>query len=117
MRKCGETLGRGSWPCPIRRRSRSTIWRCVDRPAHRRWSPTGNLNYAELDEQVGRIAAALVAAGLEPGDRVASWMGKTRLACLLPLAAARAGLVHVPINPVLRAPRRRISSPTAGRRC
>ena len=29
-------------------------------------------------------------------------MGKTRLACLLPLAAARAGLVHVPINPVLR---------------
>ena len=57
---------------------------------------------AELDEQVGCIAAALLAAGLAPGDRVASWMGKTRLACLLPLAAARAGLVHVPINPVLR---------------
>ena len=37
-----------------------------------------------------------------PGDRVASWMGKTRLACILPLAAARAGLVHVPINPVLK---------------
>ena len=37
-----------------------------------------------------------------PGDRVASWMGKTMLACVLPLAAARAGLVHVPINPVLR---------------
>ena len=60
------------------------------------------ISYAELDEQVGRIAAALVAASLDPGDRVASWMGKTRLACLLPLAAARAGLVHVPINPVLR---------------
>ena len=29
-------------------------------------------------------------------------MGKTRLACILPLAAARAGLVHVPINPVLK---------------
>ena len=29
-------------------------------------------------------------------------MGKTTLACLLPLAAARAGLVHVPINPLLR---------------
>ena len=62
----------------------------------------GSINFAELDEQVGRIASALLANGLQPGDRVASWMGKTRLACLLPLAAARAGLVHVPINPVLR---------------
>ena len=60
------------------------------------------ISYAELDEQVGRIAAALLARGVAPGDRVASWMGKTRLACLLPLATARAGLVHVPINPVLR---------------
>jgi acyl-CoA synthetase (AMP-forming)/AMP-acid ligase II len=40
--------------------------------------------------------------GLEPGDRVATWMGKTMLACVMPLAAARAGLVHVPINPVLK---------------
>ncbi len=60
------------------------------------------LSYAELDDAVGRNAAALLAAGLKPGDRVASWMGKTMLACVLPLAAARAGLVHVPINPVLR---------------
>ena len=29
-------------------------------------------------------------------------MGKTKLACVLPLAAARAGLVHVPVNPVLK---------------
>src|SRR5688572_3215728 len=60
------------------------------------------LNYRDLDEQVGRIAAALHGHGLKSGDRLASWMGKTRLACVLPLAAARAGLVHVPINPVLR---------------
>ena len=60
------------------------------------------LTYAELDDAVGRNAAELLAQGLEPGDRVASWMGKTMLACVLPLAAARAGLVHVPINPVLR---------------
>ena len=60
------------------------------------------ITYAGLDALVGRVAAALLAAGLGPGDRVASWMGKTRLACLLPLAAARAGLVHVPVNPVLR---------------
>ena len=60
------------------------------------------LTYAELDDAVGRNAAQLLAQGLVPGDRVASWMGKTMLACVLPLAAARAGLVHVPINPVLR---------------
>lgn len=60
------------------------------------------LSYAELEEQVGRTAAALLEVGLQPGDRVASWMAKTRLACILPLAAARAGLIHVPINPVLK---------------
>ena len=60
------------------------------------------LHYSSLDEQVGRTAAALLAQGLRPGDRVASWMGKTLLSCVLPLACARAGLVHVPINPVLK---------------
>jgi acyl-CoA synthetase (AMP-forming)/AMP-acid ligase II len=60
------------------------------------------ITYAELDDAVGRNAAHLLSLGLVPGDRVASWMGKTMLACVLPLAAARAGLVHVPINPVLR---------------
>ncbi|GAA4037919.1 acyl-CoA ligase (AMP-forming), exosortase A system-associated [Sphingomonas rosea] len=66
------------------------------RVGERRWT------YAELDAAVGRTAHRLRALGLEPGDRVASWMGKTWFACMVPLAAARAGLVHVPINPVLR---------------
>ena len=60
------------------------------------------LTYADLEDIVARTAATLTAHGLVPGDRVASWMGKTALACILPLAAARAGLVHVPINPILR---------------
>ena len=60
------------------------------------------LTYRQLDEEVGRAAQALLAHGLVPGDRIATWMGKTRLACIMPLAAARAGLVHVPINPVLK---------------
>ena len=60
------------------------------------------INYSELDDAVGRNAAELLTQGLAPGDRVASWLGKTMFACVLPLAAARAGLVHVPINPVLR---------------
>jgi acyl-CoA ligase (AMP-forming) (exosortase A-associated) len=61
-----------------------------------------NLSYSELEHEVGRTAAALLNLGLESGERVASWMAKTGLACILPLAAARAGLVHVPINPVLK---------------
>ena len=60
------------------------------------------LTYAQLEDDVGRTAATLVAGGLKPGDRIASWMAKTKLACILPLAAARAGLIHVPINPVLK---------------
>ncbi|MFL6788865.1 MAG: acyl-CoA ligase (AMP-forming), exosortase A system-associated [Sphingomicrobium sp.] len=60
------------------------------------------LTYRQLDEAVGRAAQALLAYGLVPGDRIATWMGKTSLACIMPLAAARAGLVHVPINPVLK---------------
>ena len=58
--------------------------------------------YRELDEQVGRTARALIGHGLSAGDRVASWMAKTVLACVLPLACARAGLIHVPINPLLK---------------
>jgi acyl-CoA ligase (AMP-forming) (exosortase A-associated) len=54
------------------------------------------ITYAEFEDAVGRNAAHLLSLGLVPGDRVASWMGKTML------AAARAGLIHVPINPVLR---------------
>jgi acyl-CoA ligase (AMP-forming) (exosortase A-associated) len=60
------------------------------------------LTYRQLDELVGLIAAALLAQQLRPGDRIATWMGKARLACVMPLATARAGMVHVPINPVLK---------------
>jgi acyl-CoA ligase (AMP-forming) (exosortase A-associated) len=66
------------------------------------------MDFAGLEAAVGRLAAWLTArcgpVGDGPGARVASWTAKSRLACLLPLAAARAGLVHVPINPLLKAP-------------
>lgn len=62
----------------------------------------GTLSFAALEETVGRLAHRLAELGLAPGERVASWVPKTRVACLMPLAAARAGLVHVPINPVLK---------------
>ncbi len=63
---------------------------------------TGTLDYAGLNAGVGRLAAALLAHGARPGDRIASWLAKTRTASLLPLACARAGLVHVPVNPLLK---------------
>lgn len=62
----------------------------------------GLLDYAGLERNVGALASALQARGLPPGSRVASWLPKTRMTSLLPLACARAGLVHVPINPVLK---------------
>ncbi len=62
------------------------------------------LTFAELDASVGRLAAWLLDQAGAPGERVASWSAKTRAACLMPLAAARAGLIHVPVNPLLKGP-------------
>ena len=62
----------------------------------------GVVTYEELRGRVGRLSAWLRDLCREPGMRVASWVAKGELACLMPLAAARAGLVHVPINPLLK---------------
>ncbi|MBY0283013.1 MAG: acyl-CoA ligase (AMP-forming), exosortase A system-associated [Sphingomonas sp.] len=62
----------------------------------------GTLDYTGLEAVVGASASWLAAAGLPAGSRVASWLPKTRTACILPLAVPRAGLVHVPINPLLK---------------
>ena len=62
------------------------------------------LTFAALDAGIGRLAAWLLDQVGGPGERVASWSAKTRLACLMPLAAARAGLIHVPVNPLLKGP-------------
>ena len=60
------------------------------------------LTGAQMEAEVGALAGALLALGLCDGDRVACWLPKSRTACLLPLAAARAGLVSVPVNPLLK---------------
>ncbi|WP_375396167.1 AMP-binding protein [uncultured Sphingomonas sp.] len=62
----------------------------------------GDLTFAALNDAVGRLAGWLREHRLAPGDRVATWLPKTRAACLMPLSAPRAGLVHVPINPLLK---------------
>ncbi|MCP5396415.1 MAG: acyl-CoA ligase (AMP-forming), exosortase A system-associated [Sphingomonadaceae bacterium] len=63
---------------------------------------SGTLSYKDLRSRVARMAAWLIDRLPEPGARVATWSAKGELTCLMPLAAARAGLVHVPINPLLK---------------
>ncbi|MEQ1687162.1 MAG: acyl-CoA ligase (AMP-forming), exosortase A system-associated [Sphingopyxis sp.] len=75
---------------------------CGARGAPALLTKAGAISHGELDRRVGRLAALLRARGLSEGDRVATWLGKSWLACLMPLAAVRAGLVHVPVNPLLK---------------
>lgn len=60
------------------------------------------LSFDDLRAGVSRLAAWLAERVPERGARVASWAAKGELTSLLPLAAARAGLVHVPVNPLLK---------------
>ena len=59
------------------------------------------LSYGDLQERIALLAGWL-ARKVGKGERVASWAVKGELTCLMPLAAARAGVVHVPINPLLK---------------
>ncbi|MGB3739757.1 MAG: AMP-binding protein, partial [Pontixanthobacter sp.] len=60
------------------------------------------LTHKDLKDRVARLAGWLQTQCPQKGTRVAVWVAKTELACLMPLAAARAGLVLVPINPLLK---------------
>src|ERR1700712_3473403 len=57
------------------------------------------LSYKDLRTRVARLAGWLRAQVGEDGARVVTWAAKGELTCLMPLATAQAGLVHVPINP------------------
>lgn len=54
--------------------------------------------YAELADAAGQFGAALVAAGVEPGDRVAIWCGNCAEWIVAALGLFAAGAVLVPIN-------------------
>src|ERR1700744_6789569 len=56
------------------------------------------VSYAELDERSGRLARALRGLGLAPGDRIAL-ITDNRWECVeVMVAAAKAGLVFVPLD-------------------
>ncbi|MFJ7776293.1 FadD3 family acyl-CoA ligase [Streptomyces yangpuensis] len=56
------------------------------------------IGYAQLGERVERAAAACIAAGVEPGDRVAVWAPNTLDWIVSALGAVSAGAVLVPLN-------------------
>ncbi len=60
------------------------------------------LTWRQLADQVDRLAAGLLALGLEPGDRVGIWSPNNAEWLLTQLATARAGMVLVCINPAYR---------------
>ena len=58
--------------------------------------------YAELGEAVDRLARALVAEGLQPGDRLGIWSPNRAEWALVQYATAKAGVVLVNVNPAYR---------------
>ncbi|GMR13950.1 MAG: AMP-binding protein [Gemmatimonadota bacterium] len=58
--------------------------------------------YAELKEQVDRLAAGLLALGLEPGERIGIWSPNNAEWTVTQYASAKAGLILVNINPAYR---------------
>jgi acyl-CoA ligase (AMP-forming) (exosortase A-associated) len=60
------------------------------------------LDYATLATAVQAVAAGLVQQGVQRGERVAVWLDKRPETVVLCFAAAAAGAVFVPINPLLK---------------
>ena len=61
-----------------------------------------HLDYASLATAVQAAAGGLLAQGLQRGDRVAVWLDKRPETVVMCFAAAAAGAVFVPINPLLK---------------
>jgi acyl-CoA synthetase (AMP-forming)/AMP-acid ligase II len=64
--------------------------------------PRTRISYRELGERVERAAAAVLAAGISPGDRVAIWAPNTPDYVVAALGAVSAGGVLVPLGTRLK---------------
>ena len=60
------------------------------------------LTYEQVDEGSGRVAAALLDLGLRPGDRVAVQLPNLPEFLLCYFGILKAGLIMVPLNPLLK---------------
>ncbi|MBC8876201.1 MAG: AMP-binding protein [Planctomycetes bacterium] len=61
------------------------------------------LTYAELDQQCNRLAHALLAEGIERGDRVAVYLDNSVEAVVSVFAILKAGAVFMMVNPTTKA--------------
>jgi len=62
------------------------------------------ITYAELDDEVDRVAAMLLNIGLAKNDRVAVFMEKSPEEAASLLAVSRAGGIFIDVNHLLKAP-------------
>jgi fatty-acyl-CoA synthase len=60
------------------------------------------LTYAQLDAAVDELARGLIAAGIEPGDRVGIWSPNNAEWVVVQYATARMGAILVNLNPAYR---------------
>lgn len=63
-----------------------------------------SFTYAQVDEISGRVASALLATGLQRGDKVALQLPNLPQFLFTYFGLMKAGLVMVPLNPLLKAP-------------
>jgi len=87
----------------------ATVGDLLDAAAERRPEGTAVVfegrrrTYGQLRDRVDRLADGLLAAGLRPGDRMALFLDNGDAAWELILACARAGIIWVPMNYMLKA--------------
>lgn len=58
------------------------------------------ITYADLDDQIRRLAGWLAAIGVSPGDRVGVHLPNSPQFVITMMAVLRLGAVHVPVNPM-----------------
>jgi fatty-acyl-CoA synthase len=93
VRPIGETIGQHFDRVVMRFPDRLAL---VARQQGIRWT------WTELAERVDAFAAGLVALGLKPGERIGIWSPNNSEWVITQLAAAKAGLILVTINPAYR---------------
>jgi len=79
-----------------------TVARFGDRPAVVSCHQGVRLTYAEFDAEVNRVALALIAAGLQIGERVGIWSPNRVEWAIVQYATAKIGAILVNINPAYR---------------
>ena len=92
-----------AWNC-VHRQARGEL---ADEPAVISLGEDGSraeLTFAELSHEVTRMAEALVALGVEPGDRVAIYLPMSAEAAIASHACAHVGAVQVPVFSGFAAP-------------